>query len=346
MNFVDEVTLSVAAGDGGRGCVSFLREKFRPRGGPNGGNGGNGGDVIVRVDPQRNTLLDLAHRHHVRAPRGEHGRGKDQHGKNAPAVVLPVPPGTVARDADNGVTLADLHEAGDEVVVARGGKGGRGNASFATSTNRAPRHAQPGLPGQTRRLELELRLLADVGLVGFPNAGKSTLLAAVSAARPRVASYPFTTLTPQLGVVRYGRIGVDEGAFVMADVPGLIEGAHTGHGLGIRFLRHLSRTALLVHLLDLSQPDRDPSRDYEIINCELQAFDRGLASRPQLVVATKADLPAVRDRFPAVRETFARRDERLGLVSAVTGHGTRDLVMDIARRLSVRRSPSAEAAQV
>ena len=346
MNFVDEVTLSVAAGDGGRGCVSFLREKFRPWGGPNGGNGGYGGDVIVRVDPQRNTLLDLAHRHHVRAPRGEHGRGKDQHGKNAPAVVLPVPPGTVARDADSGATLADLHEAGDEVVVARGGKGGRGNASFATSTNRAPRHAQPGLPGQTRRLELELRLLADVGLVGFPNAGKSTLLAAVSAARPRVASYPFTTLTPQLGVVRYGRIGVDEGAFVMADVPGLIEGAHTGHGLGIRFLRHLSRTALLVHLLDLSQPDRDPSRDYEIINRELQAFDHGLASRPQLVVATKADLPAVRDRFPAVRETFARRDERLGLVSAVTGHGTRDLVMDIARRLSVRRSPSAETAQV
>lgn len=346
MNFVDEVTLSVAAGDGGRGCVSFLREKFRPWGGPNGGNGGDGGDVIVRVDPQRNTLLDLAHRHHVRAPRGEDGRGKDQHGKNAPAVVLPVPPGTVARDADSGATLADLHEVGDEVVVARGGKGGRGNASFATSTNRAPRHAQPGLPGQTRRLELELRLLADVGLVGFPNAGKSTLLAAVSAARPRVASYPFTTLTPQLGVVRYGRIGVDEGAFVMADVPGLIEGAHTGHGLGIRFLRHLSRTALLVHLLDLSQPDRDPSHDYEIINRELQAFDRGLASRPQLVVATKADLPAVRDRFPAVRETFARRDEQLGLVSAVTGRGTRDLVMDIARRLSVRRSPSAEAVQV
>ena len=346
MNFVDEITLSVAAGDGGRGCVSFLREKFRPWGGPNGGNGGDGGDVIVRVDPQRNTLLDLAHRHHVRAPRGEHGRGKDQHGKNAPAVVLPVPPGTVARDADSGATLADLHKAGDEVVVARGGKGGRGNASFATSTNRAPRHAQPGLPGQTRRLELELRLLADVGLVGFPNAGKSTLLAAVSAARPRVASYPFTTLTPQLGVVRYGRIGMDEGAFVMADVPGLIEGAHTGHGLGIRFLRHLSRTALLVHLLDLSQPDRDPSHDYEIINRELQAFDRGLASRPQLVVATKADLPAVRDRFPAVREIFARRDKRLGLVSAVTGHGTRDLVMDIARRLSVRRSPSAEAVQV
>lgn len=343
MNFVDEVTLSVAAGDGGRGCVSFLREKFRPWGGPNGGNGGDGSDVIVRVDPQRNTLLDLAHRHHVRAPRGEHGRGKDQHGKNAPAVVLPVPPGTVVRDADSGDILADLREAGDEVVIARGGRGGRGNASFATSTNRAPRHAQSGLPGETRRLELELRLLADVGLVGFPNAGKSTLLAAVSAARPRVASYPFTTLTPQLGVVRYGRVGVDEGAFVMADVPGLIEGAHTGHGLGVRFLRHLSRTALLVHLLDLSQPNRDPFHDYETINRELQAFDRGLASRPQLVVATKADLPVVRDRFPAVRETFARRDERLGLVSALTGHGKRDLVMDIAQRLSVCRTASAAA---
>ena len=343
MNFVDEVILSVAAGDGGRGCVSFLREKFRPWGGPNGGNGGDGGDVIVRVDPQRNTLLELAHRHHVRAPRGEHGRGKDQHGKNAPAVVLAVPPGTVARDADSGATLADLHEAGDEVVVARGGKGGRGNASFATSTNRAPRHAQPGLPGQTRRLELELRLLADVGLLGFPNAGKSTLLAALSAARPRVADYPFTTLAPQLGVVRYGRVGVDEGTFVMADVPGLIEGAHTGHGLGVRFLRHLSRTALLVHLLDLSQPERDPYHDYEIINRELWAFDRGLAGRPQLVVATKADLPAVRDRFPAVRETFARRGQRLGLISALTGCGKRALVMDIAQRLSVRGSASASA---
>lgn len=344
MNFVDEVTISVTAGDGGRGCVSFLREKHRPRGGPNGGNGGDGGDVIVRVDPQRNTLLDLAHRQHVRAARGEHGRGKDQHGKNAEAVILAVPPGTLARDAHSGALLADLRSAADEVVVAHGGKGGKGNAFFTTSTNRAPRYAQTGLPGQSRDLKLELRLLADVGLVGFPNVGKSTLLSAVSAARPRVASYPFTTLTPQLGVVRYGRMGVQDGSFVMADIPGLIEGAHTGHGLGVRFLRHLSRTSLLVHLLDISQPERDPQRDYEIINRELDAFDHELARRPQLVVVTKADLPVTRERFAEAQETFARHAKQARLISALTGQGKAELVGEIARLLAAGREHAAAPA--
>ena len=333
MNFVDEVTMTVKAGEGGRGCVSFLREKFRPWGGPNGGNGGNGGDVILRVDPQRNTLLELAHRHHAKAARGEHGRGKDQHGKNAKPLTLSVPAGTIARDMESGAILADLRAAGQQVVVAHGGKGGRGNASFATSTNRAPRFAQPGLPGETRQLQLELRLLADVGLVGFPNVGKSTLISAVSAARPRVADFPFTTLVPHLGVVRYG----DEGSFVMADVPGLIEGAHVGHGLGVRFLRHLSRTSILVHLLDISDPARDPYADYCVINRELAAFDTALAQHPQIVAVTKADLPTTRDRFPEVQKVFARHEKTLHCISAATGEGKQELVRAIAHLLKHRQ---------
>ena len=341
MNFVDEVTMTVKAGDGGRGCVSFLREKFRPWGGPNGGNGGNGGDVILRVDPQRNTLLELAHRHHAKAARGEHGRGKDQHGKNAKPLTLSVPAGTIARDMESGAILADLRAAGQQVVVAHGGKGGRGNASFATSTNRAPRFAQPGLPGETRQIQLELRLLADVGLVGFPNVGKSTLISAVSAARPRVADFPFTTLVPHLGVVRYG----DEGSFVMADVPGLIEGAHVGHGLGVRFLRHLSRTSILVHLLDISDPARDPYADYSVINCELAAFDTALAQHPQIVAVTKADLPTTRDRFPEVQKVFARHEKTLHCISAVTGEGKQELVSAIAHLLEHRQDRMGNAGE-
>lgn len=338
MNFVDEVIMTVKAGDGGRGCVSFLREKFRPWGGPNGGNGGNGGDVILCVDPQRNTLLDLAHRHHARAARGEHGRGKDQHGKNAKSLTLSVPAGTIARDRESGEILADLRTAGQQVVVAHGGKGGRGNAAFTSSTNRAPRFAQPGLPGETRQVLLELRLLADVGLVGFPNAGKSTLISAVSAARPRVADFPFTTLVPHLGVVRYG----DAGSFVMADVPGLIEGAHTGHGLGVRFLRHLSRTSILVHLLDISDPACDPYADYSVINRELDAFDGALARRPQMVVVTKADLPVTRERFPEIQAAFARQEKRLHIISAATGEGKQELVREIVRLLEQQKMSDGE----
>lgn len=327
MHFIDEVVLSVKAGDGGRGCVSFLREKYKPRGGPNGGDGGNGGSVICRVDPQLNTLVDLAHQKHLRAERGEHGRGKDQHGKNGQDLLIRVPPGTLVYDESTGLLLADLRTSREEFIVAKGGKGGKGNAHFATSTNRAPRFAQPGLPGEEKFLRLELRLLADVGLVGFPNAGKSTLISAVSAARPRIADFPFTTLTPHLGVVRYS----EEKSFVMADVPGLIEGAHEGHGLGMRFLRHLSRTSVLVHLLDISDAEREPWHDYNVINHELACFDPSLLSRPQIVVVTKLDLPDTQLRFPDIQALFAGHGIQILAVSAVTGEGVKNLVLHIAQ---------------
>ncbi len=340
MRFVDEVRVFVKAGDGGKGCVSFLREKYRPRGGPNGGNGGNGGSVIFQVDPQLSTLLDLRYSQHIRAARGEHGRGKDQHGRNAPDRVVRVPPGTLIRDADSGEVVADLTRPDSRVLVARGGKGGRGNAFFASARNRLPRQAQPGRPGEERTLRLELRVLADVGLVGFPNAGKSTLLSSVSAARPRIADFPFTTLTPHLGVVRYG----DDGTFVMADIPGLIEGAHEGHGLGARFLRHLSRTSVLVYLLDISDPQREPWHDYGVLRHELHSFDPALLERPQLVVVTKYDLPATRQRLAEVTAGFAAHGIGLTSVSAASREGVSELIRNIARTLADMRKRAGEAA--
>jgi GTPase len=333
MHFVDEVRLQVKAGDGGRGCVAFLREKYRPRGGPAGGNGGDGGSIIFRVDPQLNTLVDLTAYKNLRAERGEHGRGKDQHGKNGPDLVVRVPQGTLIKDSESEELLADLNTPDAEVIVARGGKGGKGNAFFTTSTNRAPRFAQPGIPGEERTLLLELRLLADVGLVGFPNAGKSTLISAVSAARPRIADYPFTTLTPNLGVVRYS----EEKSFVMADIPGLIEGAHKGHGLGIRFLRHLSRTSVLVHLLDISDPERDPLQDYDVINYELACFGDELGTRQQILVITKLDLPTTRERLPEVQHTFAQRGIQALAISAATREGLRALLDRIMQVLDWQR---------
>jgi len=279
-------------------------------------------------------LSDLVYQHHLRAERGEHGRGKDQHGKKGSELIVRVPIGTLVRDAESDVLLADLDAQGMEVVVAKGGKGGKGNAFFTSSTNRAPRFAQPGLPGEERTLRLELRLLADVGLVGFPNAGKSTLLASVSAARPRIADFPFTTLTPHLGVVRYG----EEGSFVMADIPGLIEGAHQGHGLGIQFLRHLSRTSVLLHLLDISDLERDPLHDYDTINHELACFDAELLARRQLLAVTKLDLPTTRERLPEVRDAFARRGIALLAVSAVTGEGMKELLWQIVQTLEERKA--------
>jgi GTP-binding protein len=333
MYFIDEVRVHVKAGDGGRGCVAFLREKYRPRGGPSGGDGGDGGSVIIEVDPQLNTLIDLAHQQHLRAARGEHGRGKNQHGKNGADLIVRVPPGTRVCDDQTGEMLADLRAPGERVVVAKGGKGGKGNAFFVSSTNRAPRYAQPGLPGEERTIRLELRLLADVGLVGLPNVGKSTLISAVSAARPRIADFPFTTLTPHLGVVRYG----EERSFVMADVPGLIEGAHRGHGLGTRFLRHLARTSVLVHLLDISRPNSDPLRDYEVINHELHCFDEDLCARPQIVVVTKLDLPVTRQRLAEVQAAFSLTyGVSLLAISAVTGEGVKELIAHIARVLENR----------
>ncbi|MGH7818998.1 MAG: GTPase ObgE, partial [Candidatus Binatia bacterium] len=299
MKFVDEVDIRVKGGDGGRPCVAFLREKYRPRGGPAGGDGGGGGDVRLRATAGLGTLLDFQYQSRLEAKRGEHGRGKCQHGKRGEDVVAPVPVGTLVYDADTSELLADLRTDAEEVVVARGGRGGLGNARFATATNQAPRRAVPETPGEERRLRLELRLLADVGLVGAPNAGKSTLIRSVSAARPKVADYPFTTLVPHLGVVR-----CDEGrSFVLADVPGLIPGAHDGQGLGDRFLRHLMRTRLLVHLLDLSGlSGNDPVASYEAIRAELRLFAPELAARPELVVGNKVDLAESRARLPAVSD--------------------------------------------
>jgi len=341
MKFVDEVRIRVEAGDGGRGCVAFRREKYVPRGGPSGGDGGGGGDVVFVVDPGLGTLLDLSYPQRLRGGRGEHGRGKQQYGARGADLELRVPPGTLVYDADTGDALADLRAPGERAVIARGGRGGRGNMHFATSTHRAPKYAGPATPGEQRELRLELRILADAGLLGFPNVGKSTLIRAVSAARPRVADYPFTTLVPHLGVVRVG----DEESFVLADVPGLIEGAHAGHGLGTRFLRHLSRTAVLVHLLDASGLEgRDPMVDFDAINRELALASPALAAKPQLVVAGKLDLVETRDRLPALRAAFAGRGIDLHGVSGATGEGTRELVQAIAAAVRAARREDAEAA--
>jgi len=341
MKFIDEAEISVHAGDGGKGCVSFLREKYRPRGGPDGGDGGHGGDVIVEAHEGLTTLLDFKFQRIIRAERGEDGRGKCQFGKAGADRVVRVPPGTIVRDAITNEMIADLPQRGTRVIVAHGGRGGRGNANFATSSNQAPRYAQPGLPGEERVLRLELRLLADVGLVGYPNTGKSTLISAVSAARPRIADYPFTTLVPHLGVVRCG----EERSFVLADVPGLIEGAHTGHGLGLRFLRHLSRTAVLIHLLDISGlTDRDPVADYDVINRELECFDPELATKPQIVAANKIDLAEARERLPEVRARFAERHVEIHAVSAATGEGVRELMRAACDRLGDARKAEREAA--
>jgi GTP-binding protein len=342
MKFVDEVRIEVEAGDGGRGCVSFRREKYVPRGGPNGGDGGDGGDVVLRVDPGLGTLLDLSYPQRLCAGRGEHGRGKDQHGARGRDLVLRVPPGTLVFDDTTGVLLHDLRTPGEAVVVARGGRGGRGNKHFATPTDRAPRRAEPGTPGERRALRLELRVLADAGLLGFPNVGKSTLIRAVSAARPRVADYPFTTLVPHLGVVR-----VDEASFVLADIPGLVPGAHAGQGLGARFLRHLARTAVLVHLLDVSGlTGRDPLADFDALNRELALASPALAAKPQLVVAGKLDLAETRAALPAVRRRFAARGLELLAVSGATGEGTQELVRRLAAAVAAARTAAAPAQPV
>ena len=322
MKFIDEVLIRVEAGDGGNGCMSFRREKYVPRGGPSGGDGGDGGSVVLRVDPGLSTLLDLSYPQTLRAGRGEHGRGKEQQGKSGADLVLRVPAGTLVYDADDGDPLGDLRAAEEKVVVARGGHGGRGNMHFATPTNRAPRRAERGTPGERRKLRLELRVLADVGLVGFPNVGKSTLIGAVSAARPRVADFPFTTLAPHLGVVRVD----DETSFVLADVPGLIPGAHAGHGLG-------------VHLLDVSGlTGRDPLADYEAINRELELASPYLASKPQIVVAGKLDLAETRARLDAVRAAFLARGITLHAVSGATGEGTAALMRVVAETLARARA--------
>jgi len=325
--FFDEAKIYVKGGDGGNGCVSFRREKYVPFGGPNGGDGGKGGDVYLVVNPHLNTLVAFKRQRHFKAQRGGHGRGKNQTGRSGQDLVIEVPPGTVVRDAKTGEFIADLTEPGQKVLVARGGRGGRGNAAFATPTNQAPRIAERGEPGQERWLHLELKLIADVGIVGVPNAGKSTLLAAVSAARPKIADYPFTTLEPNLGMV-----ALDETtSFVMADIPGLIEGASRGAGLGHTFLRHIERTRLIVHLLDGASPN--PLRDYETINEELALFDEKLAAKPQLVVLNKIDLPQAQAIWPAVKEAIEARGKPILSISALTGQGVREMLGRVAEML-------------
>ena len=329
MRFVDEAQIEVIGGHGGAGCVSFLREKYKAKGGPNGGNGGDGGDVVLEVDPSMTSLLDFKFQPRLVATRGEHGRGKDQHGHRGDDAVARVPLGTIVRDAETGDLLADLTDPSTRVVVARGGRGGRGNAHFKSSTNQAPRYAQPGLPGEEFRLRLELQLVADVGLLGFPNVGKSTFISRVSAARPRIADFPFTTLVPNLGVVRID----DERSFVIADIPGLIAGAHEGHGLGDRFLRHVSRTRLLLHLLDASgMSGRDPLDDYDVINRELALFDPAVAAKPQIVAANKIDA-APPGFIDDLTERFAARGVPLHAVSAVAGTGVTELIHLLADRI-------------
>jgi GTP-binding protein len=316
--FVDEVTIHVRAGDGGRGCVSFRREKYVPRGGPDGGDGGRGGSVILEADEGLGTLLDFRYRRHYTAPRGGHGEGSDRHGAGGEDLLLRVPVGTTVRERDTGLLLGDLTRHGERLDVARGGRGGRGNARFATSIRRAPRQAEPGEAGEERALQLELRLLADVGVVGFPNAGKSTLVARLSAARPKIADYPFTTLVPTLGLVR-----LDEGrSFVIADVPGLIPGAAEGKGLGLRFLRHLERTRLLVHLLDLDPATgRDPVEDWRTIQTELEVYSSELAARPQLIAANKTDLRGTAPRLARVAAFGRHRGLPVIPIAARTGRG-------------------------
>ncbi|MGB2867266.1 MAG: GTPase ObgE [Bacteroidota bacterium] len=319
MHFIDEARISVKAGDGGNGVVSFRREKFIPKGGPDGGNGGRGGSVIIRADGHLNTLLDFRYKRSYVAERGENGRGKNQEGKSGVDTVLRVPCGTVVRDLRAKKILADLVHARDEIVIARGGKGGKGNSEFATSTNQAPRRAESGTPGEELELGLELKLLADVGLVGFPNVGKSTLISVISAAKPKIADYPFTTLTPNLGIVRYS----DEKSFAVADIPGLIEGAHQGKGLGIQFLKHIERTTVLVFLIESTS--EDPKRDYRILMAELRKFSPKVSRKPKIVALTKLDIVDEVKKRTLKKVKFGKGIECV-VISAVTKEGVDDLL--------------------
>lgn len=331
--FVDRVRIYVAAGSGGSGCVSFRREKYVPTGGPDGGDGGDGGSVIVSVSPRLHTLMDLRRRKHYKAPNGHSGRGKNQHGRNGNDIIIEVPPGTVVCDSSSGGVIADLVSPGQSVVVAAGGKGGKGNARFATATRQTPRFAQPGRVGEERWIDLELKLLADVGFVGLPNAGKSTLLSRISAARPKIADYPFTTTRPHLGVVDLG----DGRSFVAADIPGLIEGAHLGSGLGHEFLRHIERTKVLVHVVDMAGigEGHDPVKDFEIVREEMKLYNPELALRPAIIACSKMDLPEARENYEKTRDILSKLGCETCPISAVTGEGVKELLEAIAKALDL-----------
>lgn len=324
--FVDKVKIYVKGGDGGNGCVAWRREKFVPKGGPAGGNGGNGGNVILKADSRMKTLYDFKLKRHFKAKRGQHGSGSNKHGKSAEDLIIKVPIGTVVKDAETGEILADLVNEGEEVVVAKGGKGGKGNAMFKSATNQAPDYAEEGEKGEERWIELELKLIADAGIIGFPNAGKSTLISVLSHAKPKIADYPFTTLSPVLGVLQldYGK------SIVLADIPGLIEGASQGAGLGHEFLRHIERTKFLIHVIDISDfRERDPIQAFESINKEMKEYNPKLLEKPQIIVGNKIDMLSNKDEINKLKEEFSKRGYKFIPVSLITLEGIEDLKKEI-----------------
>ncbi|MCO6450366.1 MAG: GTPase ObgE [Caldilineales bacterium] len=334
--FADQAKINVKAGDGGNGVVAFRREKFVPRGGPAGGNGGRGGDVFLVASPHLNTLFPFTRKVHFKATRGAHGSGSNKHGASGNDLDIEVAPGTLVTDADSGEYLGELLNPGDRLLVAQGGRGGRGNAAFRSAINQAPHMAEKGEPGEERWLQLELKLIADIGIIGVPNAGKSTLLSVVTRAKPKIADYPFTTLEPNLGVAI-----VDYQDIVLADIPGLIEGAHSGAGLGLQFLRHIERTRLVIHLLNGISPD--PLGDFEVINQELELFKPHLADTPQIVVVNKMDIPEVRERWPELRDSLAAMGVEPMSISAITGENVQELLRLAAKMLGELPPPPQEA---
>ena len=329
-NFIDEAQISVQSGKGGDGCISFRREKFVPFGGPDGGDGGKGGDVVFITNTNLSSLQDFRYKKEYRARNGENGRSKNQHGKSAQDLFIPLPVGTIIKNADTGEVVCDLNRKGQEFRLAKGGIGGKGNARFATSTNQAPRIAHPGQEGEELNLKLELKLLADVGIVGFPNAGKSTLISKISAAKPKIADYPFTTIIPNLGVVTYG----EGNTFVIADIPGIIEGAHKGAGLGIKFLKHIERTKLLIHMIDVSPlNERDALEDYDKMNNEMGSFSEDLKEKPQIVVLNKTDI-IQDDSLKEITDYFLKNSVKVFSISAITGEGIPALLDEVVARLN------------
>jgi GTP-binding protein len=339
VKFIDEAIITVRSGDGGNGCLSFRREKYVPLGGPDGGDGGKGGDVTLVSSQDRRTLYPFRFKHEFTAQRGGGGEGRQRTGKSGSDLVIEVPPGTIVRDAETGDIIKDFCLPGESFIIARGGRGGKGNTHFKSSTHRTPRFAQPGEAGEVKQLKLELKLLADVGIIGFPNAGKSTLISVISAARPKIADYPFTTLVPNLGVVKAG----DREPFVVADIPGLIAGAHTGAGLGIHFLRHIERTRMLVHLIDASAIDPEkPLEAYDAINTELSSYSPDLARKPQIIALNKLDLPGTEERARAFKAALKKRS-KLYLISAATVKGVDQLLAQISNRLDELKDERPQA---
>jgi len=344
--FIDEAKIRVKAGDGGNGCLAFRREKFVPRGGPSGGDGGKGGDIIMESSERHNTLVHFRFNPEYKAERGRHGEGANKTGREGTDVLLKVPVGTIVYDEETREKVHDFSRPDERLVIAHGGRGGRGNARFATSTHQAPKEHEPGRPGEEKTLRLELKLLADAGLVGYPNVGKSTLISRISAARPKIADYPFTTLEPNLGVVAVGDKNVPEFSFVVADIPGLIGGAHTGAGLGTQFLRHIERTRLLVHLVDVSDSSGRPDvgNDIEVIMGELRSFGAHLEEKPMIMVASKIDV-ADKDKLPALKVYCKKNKLEMYPISAVTGKGIGELKYAMAKKVEELRSASPRAAE-